>query len=215
MRQNYQFADLAIRYSVSDTLIRNAFFTILSVLHESLYAEVFSYTNIPSLEKIKNNVDVSEFPNCRFLLDTTEVFIENPRNDLEAQRQTYSNYKKRQTLKGLIASVPNGVICFVSKLFPGSTSDKKIFEQSGLIDLLTPGDLILADKSFLIHDLLPQGVSVNTSSFLLNEQFTPEEAKLTTQLARKRIHVERAFQRIKNFSILDCISHQYMKSAVA
>ena len=153
--------------------------------NENLYAEVFSYSNIPLLEKIQSNVDVSEFPNCRFLLDTTKVFIENPRNDLKAQRQTYINYKKRQTLKGLIVSAPNGIICFFSKLFPGLTSDKKMFEQSRLIDLLTPGDLILANKGFLMHDLLLQEVSVNTPQFLLNEQFTPEEATLTTQLARK------------------------------
>lgn len=179
LRQNFKFKDIAVRYSVSDTLIRNIFFTVLSLLHESLYEEFVNNQNLPSLEKNQNTDQASKkFPNCRFIIDSTEIYIRNPRNDIEAQRQTYSHYKKRQTLKGLVAVTPKGIICHTSKLFPGSTSDKMLFKESGLSNFLNPGDMILADKGFLIHDLLPQGVNVNIPPFAFQPRFTPEDARM-------------------------------------
>ena len=49
---------------------------------------------------------------------------------------------------------------------PGSTSDVAIAEHCRVLDEMEPGDLILADKGFNIHDLLKQGVSVNNLPFL-------------------------------------------------
>ena len=63
-----------------------------------------------------------------------------------------------------------------------------------------PGDLILADKGFLIQDLLPSGVSVNIPPFLNCGKFTESEARATKSIARCHIHVERANARLKSFS---------------
>ncbi|VDO16195.1 unnamed protein product [Brugia timori] len=57
---------------------------------------------------------------------------------------------------------------------------------------LKPGDLILADKGFLISELLPTGVSLNIPPFKVREQFTIAEILETNRIARARIHVERA-----------------------
>jgi len=37
------------------------------------------------------------------------------------------------------------------------------------------GDLILAERGFLIHDIVPKGVSVNIPPFLQNGKFTASE----------------------------------------
>ena len=50
---------------------------------------------------------------------------------------------------------PNAVITYVSKLYPGSISDKAIGQESGLLNHFTPGDMILVDKEFLIQDIVP------------------------------------------------------------
>ena len=128
---------------------------------------------------------------------------------MENQCSTFSHYKQRNTFKGLEGVAPNGVITFVSDLYPGSVSDKEIVRHSGILEQMAPGDLILADKGFLIQDILPKGVSLNLPPFLTTAQFTPAQAELTVMIARARIHVERAIQRIKQFSILDFIPHQY------
>ncbi|KAJ3655790.1 hypothetical protein Zmor_014903 [Zophobas morio] len=64
------------------------------------------------------------------------------------------------------------------------------------------GDMILADKGFLIKDILPAGVDLNLPPFLTTAQFTPEQAVQTRTIARARIHVERAIRRIKCWKIL-------------
>ena len=58
---------------------------------------------------------------------------------------TFSNYKYNNTFKGLVGISPDGVITFVSSLFPGSISHKELTRRSGLLDLLEPGDSVMAD----------------------------------------------------------------------
>ena len=54
-------------------------------------------------------------------------------------------------------SAPNGSVTFVSSLFQGSVSDKEITRQSGILNLLEEGAEVMADKGFLIEDLLKKG----------------------------------------------------------
>lgn len=116
---------------------------------------------------------------------------------MNVQRDTFSSYKHRNTWKVLIGISPNGVVTFVSTLFPGSTSDKVITLKSGLLKQLVPGDLVLADKGFLIKDILPPGVSLNLPPFLDIPQLTLEQVLQTEVIATARIYIERAIQRIK------------------
>lgn len=63
----------------------------------------------------------------------------------------------------------------------------------------------MADKGFLISDIVPNGVSVNIPPFLYNSKFTKSEVKLTKTIARCRIHIERVDGRLKDFKILKFI----------
>lgn len=65
----------------------------------------------------------------------------------------------------IVGVAPNGAI---TMLYPGSISDKATVQQSGLLNHLTAVDLVLADKCFLILDLVPNGVLVNIPPFLNN-----------------------------------------------
>ena len=70
---------------------------------------------------------------------------------------------------------PNGVITLASKLFPGSVSDKEMVIQSQVLEQTRPGDIVMADKAFLIHDIMPTGVGLNIPPFLVRLQFIPHE----------------------------------------
>lgn len=63
----------------------------------------------------------------------------------------------------------------------------------------------MADKEFLISDLLPEGVSVNISLFLGAPQFIHNQVIKTVTIAKARVHVERAIKRLKWYSILEFI----------
>ena len=117
----------------------------------------------------------------------------------------FSSYKNHNTYKALIGISPSGAITFVSKLFPGSISDKQLTLKSGILDLLEPGDSVMADKGFDIEEyLIPLGVKLNIPPFLRGKtQFDHSELIQTRRIASLRIHVERAMERIKNFHIFD------------
>ena len=83
---------------------------------------------------------------------------------MSQQNDTYSSYRGMNSFKVLTGVAPNGLLTY--SLYPGSISDKEIVQQSGLLNHLVPGDLILADKGFLNQDIVPSGVSVNIPSIL-------------------------------------------------
>ena len=68
-------------------------------------------------------------------------------------------------------------VTYVSKLYPGSISDKAIVH----------GDMVLADKGFVIQDRVRNGVSVNIPLFFNNGTFTESEARATKARAKCRI----------------------------
>jgi len=145
----------------------------------------------------------ANYPNCRFIIDCTEIFIERA-SSLTAQNLTFSNYKHHNTLKFLISITPTGAINFVSKAWGGRASDRFITEHSGFLDLVQHGDFVLADKGFTIGDLLAKrGAYLDIPDFLLQKQFTKDQIDHTKRLAEVRIYVEQAIGRVKCFHILD------------
>lgn len=56
---------------------------------------------------------------------------------------------------------------YPSSLFPGCISDKELTRRSGILDLLEPGDSVMADRGFDIEeDLILCGVKLNIPPFL-------------------------------------------------
>ena len=121
------------------------------------------------------------------------------------QSQLYSSYKSTTTLKGLIGITPYGAVSFISCLYTGAISDKEITRCSGILDLLEPGDSVMADKGFDIeHMLNDKGVGLNIPPFLQSQaQFTAADVQETKTIAKLRIHVERAIRRIKEYHFFD------------
>lgn len=211
LRLNARDLDLAHRFGVSRCTVSNIVHTLLHALHEILYEGVMVDGGVPSQLKCKGCMPKSfeELGAARMAIDATEVYQDIP-SDLHRQNLAYSNYKSRHTLKGVTGVAPNGAIVFCSDLYLGSTSDNQIVEHSNLISKFSPGDLILADKGFTIYDKLPSGVFLNVPPFLANNGFfTKQEAEATYKLGRNRIHVERANERIKNYTILSHIPAKY------
>ena len=164
-------------------------------------------TSIPTRDKNKLAApsSFSQFGSCRIVIDRTDIEVAAP-TMMSQQSATYSSYRGMNSFKVVIGVAPNAVIAYVSKLYPGSISDKATVQESDLFNHLTPGDMILADKGLLIQDIVPHGVSVNIPRFPNKGVFfTASEAKATKAIARCRIHEERANARLKNFRILTFI----------
>lgn len=192
--------DLSDRFCISAGQFSKLFCTWINFL----YFELHNLFPFPSQQDIRQNMPLqfSLYPTTRVIIDCTEVFIEVP-SSMQAQSQTWSNYKHHNTFKNLVGISPNGQVTFVSKLWGGRVSDKVITSHSGILDLLEAGDNVMADRGFDIGDILPPGVGLNIPPFKgTRDQLTSEEVEETVHIASVRIHVERAIGRIKSFHIL-------------
>ncbi|XP_078029682.1 uncharacterized protein LOC144466498 [Epinephelus lanceolatus] len=142
-------------------------------------------------------------PNVRVIIDCTELRCETP-SSLILQSETFSSYKNHTTFKGLIGIAPSGMITFISKLYTGSISDKEITRESGLTQLLLPGDGVMADKGFLIEDLLAEvGATLVIPPFKTTPQLSTTDTQKIQAIAHLRVLVERAIRRVREYHIWD------------
>ena len=72
------------------------------------------------------------YPRTRCIIDCSEVFIERPYS-FQPRAQTYSNYKKHNTIKFLIGITPSGGVSFLSRCWGGRATDKFITMNGGLL----------------------------------------------------------------------------------
>ena len=203
VRQGLSEADLSVRFNVSQTSVSRIIITWANYL----YFMLGSIPIWPSRQAINRNMPDNfkcTFPKTRVIIDCTEIKVQTPSSKV-LNSEIFSNYKSHNTFKGLIGITPCGMISFISSLYTGSISDKEITKRSGILDLLEPDDAVMADKGFLIHDLLKdkQALMIIPPFLGQNSQFTKEEVEHTQEIARLRIHVERAIRRVKEYHIFD------------
>ena len=132
-------------------------------------------------------------------MDCTEIFVETP-SSLVLQSEAFSSYKSHTIWKDLFGITPSGAVSFVLSLHCGSISDKEITRCSSIIELLDAEDNIMADKGFIISELLSKKkCNLIIPPFLrCEEQFLEEETEQTKKIARVRIHVERTIEESNN-----------------
>ncbi|XP_055999076.1 uncharacterized protein LOC125681637 [Ostrea edulis] len=203
LRHRFPNKDLAYRYGVSISTVSSTINTWIQYLYKvtgGIRKKMF-----PSRALIQKHLPACfrSFKNVRVIIDCFEIFTQSSR-DFAEQGNMYSSYKNNPTLKCLVGVAPTGAVTFLSDVYEGSISDKEITVKSGLADLLNPGDLVIADRGFLIRDILnPRKVDLNIPPFLSGrDRLTPQEEILTKRIARVRIHVERAIERMKKFKII-------------
>lgn len=208
MKLGLTFASLSVIFDVHQTSISRTFLSVLDALHVGL-EDFVRWPARHVVEHLLPDAFKKNYPKCRAIIDCSEIRIEHP-SSIEQQVQTYSNYKSSQTVKFLIACTPDGFISFVSHCYGGRSSDSFITVDSGFLDLIEPGDVILADKGFpsIRTDVENKNAIFVMPPFAFNEQFTQDEMSTTYKIASVRIHIERCIQRVKLFRITHFLPHE-------
>jgi hypothetical protein len=159
----------------------------------------------PSRKSIDANMPscFAVFTSTRVILDCTEVPVFTWKC-LKCRNQTYSHYKGRHTLKFMVGIAPCGLLTFVSDVYGGKASDKFIFNDCGIVELLESRDGVMVDRGFFIEEeCAEKDVRIIRPSFMPRgeSQLPVHEAEYSREVARARVHVERCIERLKNFDI--------------
>lgn len=192
LRLNLSLKDLSFRFKISLSTTSRIWHKLIDILHERLEFQI-EWPERHVLQATMPMVFRQAFGNkVAVIVDCFEVFIERPSN-LLAQAQTWSNYKHHHTVKFLIGVAPQGYVTYISCAWGGRVSDKQIILESGLLQNLLPGDIILADRGFNIGDSVGfYCASLQIPAFTKGrKQLSAYEVAETRKIANLRIHVER------------------------
>ena len=198
----YPIFELARMFSVSTTTISNVCFTWIKFCAEQ-WREIDIWPSKKLVDFFCPTDFKEKFPNTRVILDGTEIPINRPSNP-SAQRATFSTYKHRNTVKVLVGATPGGLVSYVSEAYGGSVSDRQMIERSNLLEIVEPGDVVMADKGFNVQDLFAlKDVTVNTPTFFQKKnRMTPDTVAKDKKISSKRVHIERIIGCAKIFKIL-------------
>ena len=130
------------------------------------------------------------------------VFIQKPKIP-SSQKITWSSYKHWNTAKLLVGITPTGFIFFIPLLWTGSISDKEIVKESGLLNLLEEGDAVMADKGFLMRDILAfKKVYLISPAYCKGPRLPVKETMHTHCVSSLPTYVERNILKLKQFRTL-------------
>nr|XP_011438898.2 uncharacterized protein LOC105336336 [Crassostrea gigas] len=179
--------DLAYRFNISQSSVTNIFHEWLDALYATLGGLVhWPETDVCQLPEVFQN---EVFRKVKCVIDCTEIFIERPSN-LKARAQTYSNYKRHNTINILVGASPSGCITFLSSCWGGRVSDRQITTESGILDKLLPEDVVLADWGFsMTEDFALKGAQLIVPAYTKGKSQLPKDVEKSRTMSRARIHM--------------------------
>ena len=143
------------------------------------------------------------FGNTSCLGDCTETWIA-PSENFDVNNVTFSQYKNHTTGKTSVWITPCGSLIQCSDTYPGTITDADITEQSGVLDKLEEGTIVLTDKGFGITDLcLAKGLHHNRPPLKYNAQYDETEISRNFDIATLRIYNENYIGKIRDWAILN------------
>nr|XP_020479789.1 uncharacterized protein LOC109974110 [Monopterus albus] len=191
--------DLSDRFNINQSTVSRIIRTWANFLY-TLLGAVGIWMSTDCIRAMMPSV-FGKYSDTQAIFDCTEVRCQTP-SSLLLQSEMFSQYQSHTTMKGMIGVAPHGTVTFVSSLYSGSISDKQLFRQSGIIPLLDKDMAAMVDKGFRIDDLGP--CKVYRPPFLTKTlQLSRDEVLVTQDIARLRIHVERANRWIKENKLFD------------
>ena len=195
LRRGYTNKDLSYFFELSTGYISTIVITWVQHLYKMFYhlrEEMF-----PPREKYRPLLMKAfwKFKNIMTVIDCTEIFICTDAQNISKAGEYLLIILANHTFKVLVGMSPIGSVSYISDAYEGAILDKEVFLQSGIMDLLNPGDLVLTDRVFTLHSEL-NAIGVN----LKNHHFYVEE----TVLHHRRKYLQKNCKNTNIFTACVC-----------
>lgn len=194
LRLNLPFRDLALRFNVDEA---TAFKTFVKWV-EGMFVASKQLIIWPRKEKRASTMPLNfkrHFGNSiTAIIDCFEICIQRP-SLLKAQAQTWSHKRGLNTIKFLISATPQGNVNFISNSWGGLASERQIAAESGFLDHLKPGDVLMADQGFsTLEDLL---APLNCSLAIPSQ--TPVNSHSSVDASKKSLEIRHLKSQVNQF----------------
>lgn len=169
---------------------------------------------------------LEETPGLAVIVDSFEQRVQKPRTKPEKDSSSssssgsgsssekvnrkvkdshYSGKKKQHTLKSQVCvDEETGQIVDVSASVPGPTADKKLLEESKVMEKLPPEVGIIGDLAYLgIGTLHPQGLGATPRRKPRGRERPEEDKAFNRAFARRRIGVEHSIGRLRRYEAVN------------
>ena len=209
IRKGFDVKFLACTFGINSSQVSRIYTTWITFLSQEL-SFLVPWPSRSELQKCLPK-RFKKFKNVRVIIDCLELFIQKPKVP-SSQKITWSNYKHWNTAKLLVGITSTGVVSFIPPLWTESICDKEIVRQSGLLDLLEEGVAVMADKGFVIRDLLTfKKVHLVSPAYCRGPRLSAKGTTHTRRVASLRTHVERNILKLKKFRILSGVITLFLK----
>lgn len=122
LHTNATLSSLAVTYGVSINVIERMVKRIEETIEQPLIKKFINEIN--KEDQIKMGIELRDFTEVALIIDCSVQPINRPLPSI--QKYYYSGKHKIHTLKREYAHAPNGLVCLVSDVFPGSVHDLNV-----------------------------------------------------------------------------------------
>ncbi|XP_014215040.1 uncharacterized protein LOC106644157 [Copidosoma floridanum] len=185
LKQHKTDFELSLLFKISEKQVANIFMTWIRFM--KLQWSKISQWPSKNLVRFFTPIDFNnKFPGTRCIIDRIEIPIEKPSTPTSQQNENET------TVKSIVAATPGGLISYVSSTYAGSTSDRQIIEDCGLLSKCDPGDSIMACKDFDVQDILAEHkIKLNVPKFFKEKTKISSHTVLSDEkISSEQVHVE-------------------------
>ena len=169
------------------------------------------------------DVLLQETPQLAVIVDSFEQRVQKPRTkagsgsgsgSAKVKDSHYSGKKKQHTLKSQVCvDEDTGQIVDVSPSVPGPTADKRLLQESQVLEKLPVGVGAIGDLAYLgIEADHPQGLGATPRRKPRGKEWPEEDKAFNRAFARRRIKVEHSIGRMRRYDSLNQMDRHQRKN---
>lgn len=199
--------DIGFYFKISDRTVSTKIAVVRKCLVTDIAAKYLNYSRTRD-DLLSHKTAISEClfgQGAQLIMDGTYLYIQKSK-DHTFQKVTFNNHKKRNYIKIMMGTAPDGEIIFALGPYRAVDNDATITKQilQGNVEAMRNyelGDTVIVDRGFrdCEVDLVNRGFIVKMPACSTNPQLTTTEANQSRLVTKVRYDIERLNGLMKNY----------------